>query len=70
VTLHLHAGDLGEHTRKTVASVDDHYYILQVGLPRLLAACPGVALQLHIAGSSPFLDCDFHLQVPAPPAQA
>lgn len=66
--LHLHAGDLGAQraptTRKAVTSIEDHYYVLQLGLPRLLAACPGVTLQLHIIGRSPFRQCDFHIKVP------
>ena len=53
-----------EGTRNPVTSEEDHYHILHVGLPRLLSACPGVALRLHITGDSPFLDCEFNLQVP------
>ena len=51
-------------TRNPVTSEEYHYHILHVGLPQLLAACPGVALRLHITGDSPFLDCEFLLQVP------
>jgi hypothetical protein len=67
VRLHLHSGDLGAQpspSRKAVTSIEDHYYVLQLGLPRLLAACPGVTLRLHIIGRTPFRQCDFHIKVP------
>jgi hypothetical protein len=54
-------GQPSAHTFHTVTRSDDHFYILNFGLPKLLAACPLLEVTLHITGSNPFLDCDFWL---------
>lgn len=66
LTLDLNSGDpsgqaSAADTCHTVTSSEDHYNILNFGLPQLLAACPLLEVKLRITGSSPFVECDFWL---------
>jgi hypothetical protein len=72
VWLHLRDGDLvaqPEHTHDEITITDNHYHILQVGLPRLMAACPGVSLRLHITGDTPCQQYVFQVLEPSPSFQ-
>ena len=70
--LHLRDGDLGpqpEHTHDEITITDYHYHILQVGLPQLMAACPGVSLRLQITGDTPCQQYAFQVLEPSPSFQ-
>ena len=67
LALRLRVNDGGEGSN-TVTSNEDHRYVLHIGLPCLLAACPLLGVHLHIDGASPFVECNF--QLPKVPCRA